>query len=104
MWARIGNEIVEFGVRWILAGLVMLAPCGFIGLRYTEMKRRVAALETAVSENRGTTVIYGNVNIVNNPPDIGDVNKIITMTQAEYDALPAKNEKTLYLLENRKNG
>ena len=104
VWAWIGNEIAEFGVRWILVGLAMLAFGGFIGRRYTEMKRRVAALETTVSEDRGTTVIHGNVHIVSDPPDIGDVNKIITMTQAEYDALPAKEEKTLYLIANRKNG
>ena len=104
MWAWIGNWIAESGVRWILAGLAVLASGGFFGWRYKEMKRRVAALETAASEHRSTTVIHGNVNIVNDPPDIGDVNKIITMTQAEYDALPAKNEKTLYLIVNRKNG
>ena len=64
------------------------------------MKRRVAALETTISEDRGTTVIHGNVHIVSDPPDIGDANDIMTTSRAEYDALPAKKEKTLCLITN----
>ena len=101
VWAWIGNEIVSFGARWILVGIAMLGFGGFSGWRYREMKRRMAALETA---NPGTTIIHNHIPIVSDPPAIGDVNEIKTMTQAEYDALPAKKEKTLYLIVNRKNG
>ena len=64
------------------------------------MKRRVAALETTISEDRGTTVIHGNVHIVSDPPDIGDANDTMTTSRAEYAALPAKKEKTLCLITN----
>ena len=85
---------------------------------YEIMKRR----KTAVSEDRTNTVIHGNVHhgnvhgnvhhgdvyhgdvhIASDPPDLGDVNEIKSMTQAEYDALPTKKEKTLYLIVNRSN-
>lgn len=103
VWAWLGNEIAAFGVRWVVVGIAILGFGGFFGWRYREMKRQVAALETAVSQVRGTTVIHNHTQIVSDPPDLGDVNEIRTMTQAEYDRLPAKKEKTLYLILNGKS-
>ena len=98
------------GVAWqrdfrfpITLGCGGLGFSGFFGWRYREMKRRLAALETAVSQARGTTVIHNHTQIVSDPPDLGDVNEIRTMTQAEYDRLPAKKEKTMYLILNGKS-
>ena len=99
VWAFIVKEIAAFGVRWVFVGILILASGGFLGLRYRALKAKVEALER---DFRSTTVIYNNAHIVNNPPDLGDVDEIRTMTQAEYDALPAKKEKTLYLIANRK--
>ena len=41
-------------------------------------------------------VIYGGVHIGRDPPSKGQVT-IEHMTQDEYDALPVKDENTLYL-------
>ena len=100
VWAFIVKEIAAFGVRWVFVGILILVSGGFLGLRYRALKAQVAALETA--DRGSTTVIHNNAHIVNNPPNLGDVDEIRTMTQAEYDALPAKKEKTLYLIVNRK--
>ena len=69
--------------------------CG--GLDNKDMKRRVETLEA----REATTVIHNHVPVTGDPPALGDVNKIKVMTQAEYDALPVKNEKTLYLVREK---
>ena len=33
----------------------------------------------------------------------GDVDRILTITQAEYDAFPEKDEKTLYLIKKQED-
>ena len=89
---------------WCALDLVvipMLGFSGFLGWRYREMKRRLAELENA---RPVTAVIHNHIPIGSDPPDFGAVNEIRTMTQAEYDSLPAKKETTLYLISNRKNG
>lgn len=98
LWTWIGNEIAAFGLRWGVVAILVLVSGGFLGVRYRKMNRRMKKLEMKVSEIQSTTVIHNNVNVANNPPDMGDVNEIRTMTQAEYDALPIKKEKTLYFI------
>ena len=76
---------------------------------HKEKKRRVSQLQVDSSgsqfEVKGSdniTVIYNNSPITNNPPPyMGAVNAIKPMTQSEYDALPSKDEQTLYLIVNR---
>ena len=103
VWAWLVNEILDYGVRWVVVAILLLVVGSFFNWRYTKMNSRVTALEKAVSEARSTTVIHNHMPIVSDPPDIGDVKEIKTMTQAEYDALPTPNEKTLYLIVNQKN-
>ena len=56
--------------------------------------------EREASEASGhTTVIYGGVHI-GREPSRGQVTDIQAMTQAEYDAIPVKDEKTLYLIND----
>ena len=99
VWEWLGTEIAAFGVRWLMVLVAMVGFGGFLGRRYKEMKRRIETLEA-----RGaTTVIHNHVPVTRDPPALGDVNEIKTMTQAEYDALPVKKEKTLYFIVNREN-
>ena len=100
IWAWLGNAIAASGVRWVV-GTAALGVSGFLGLRYREMKRRVAALETEASRARITTVIHNHAPIINDPPDRGDVDEIRVMPQSEYDALPVKRERTMYLISSR---
>ena len=64
-------------------------------LRGADVFNRLAALEEGGGR---TTVIYGGVNIGSAPPDAPEI-KI--MSQAEYDALLVKKEKTVYLIVDR---
>ena len=98
----------SFIVGWIVAGVRGLMFGGLLkwwrGTQYKDMKRRLAALEEdkrrleALKEGfRGGMVIYGGVHISRDPPSTGQV-VIESMTQAEYDALPVKDENTLYVI------
>ena len=76
---------------------------------HKEKKRRVSQLQVdssgsqfEVKGSANTTGFYNHIAITNNPPpDMGDVKAITIMTQSEYDALPSKDEQTLYLIVNR---
>ncbi len=89
------NEFVNFGVRWVVVAVASLVfGVVLIGPRYKAMKRDIAAL----NEDRGTT--FQNV-IHNHALVDGDVDEIRVMSQSEYDALPVKKEKTMYLILSR---
>ena len=98
LWSWIGKEISTFGLRWIVLLIMGIVFSGWFGRRYKEMKRRVSELESEKGSKANTTVFYNYNTITNNPPDMGDVNAIKTMTQSEYDALPSPDEQTLYLI------
>ena len=97
------KEITGFGVRWVAIGILSLIAVvafhGFFGQRYRELKVDVEALK----KDSGTTVIHNNVTVSSGPLDRGNVDEIRALTQAEYDALPVKNEKTLYVIVNRES-
>ena len=103
LWALIGSKIAG----WIVAGVLALMFGWIFKLwwpQYKDMKRRLAALEedkrrleALREEFRGGMVIYGGVHIGRDPPSKGQV-PIESMTQDEYDALPVKDENTLYLI------
>ena len=105
-WIEHGSGLATrspfFGVRWVgwtivtLVGLLALR--GFVGRRYRQVQRRLKALEA-----RSISVIHKHKHkhIGSDRLDLGDVNGIRTMTQSEYDALPVKDEKTLYLITDR---
>ena len=95
--AIIGATLIEVGVRigWALLG------SGFAVLGVWGLRKRIKVLENK------PPVIVNNVNNVYHgteplPPIVGDITKILTMTQAEYDALPAPEDKTVYLIEEEK--
>lgn len=99
-WEWLGREIAAFGLRWIVVGTAMLGFSGWFGWRYREMrsqtrtmKERIAALEAKSS----APVVNVNLGAA---PLAGDVDRIVTITQAEYDALPEKDPRTLYLFKN----
>ena len=94
----VANEIAGFGIRWLIILIFILLSGGFFHKRYKNLESRVGALEEAVPRDRGATFIQGGVHIASSPPDLGDVNEIRCLTQSEYDALPTKKEKTLYLI------
>lgn len=120
IWEWIGTEIAKFGLRWIVVAVLGLLFYGFFGRRYKRMKARLKALEAKVSEvPRSITVgnvYFNNTNILGGqivtmpsqrPPDdhptIGGY-EIQIMTQPEYDAIPIKDEKTLYMIRAPENG
>ena len=91
---------------WSWMGIVS----GWFG--HKEKKRRVSQLQ--VDSSGSQSEVKGSANITggfyknspvtinyNPPPDRGDVNTTKVMTQSEYDALPSKDEQTLYLIVNR---
>ena len=92
--AIIGATLIEVGVRigWALLG------SGFTVLGFWGLRKRIKALENK------PPVIVNNVYHGTEPlpPIVGDITRILTMTQAEYDALPAPEDKTMYLIEEEK--
>ena len=103
VWVWLFNEIVGFGVRWV--GIVVLGVL-LIGPRYRRMNRDLAALKKEIRAmgGRGPTVhtaIHNHAPVVSDPPSLGDIDEIRSMSQSEYDALPVKKEKTMYLIKSR---
>ena len=94
------KEIVTFGVRWIVFGVVGLVAGlffhGFFGQRYRKLMLDVDALKKA----DGATVIHNHMPIVSGPLAYGDIDEIKVLPQADY-AVTVKKRKTLYLVVNR---
>ena len=90
------KEIVTFGVRWIVLGVVALGFYGFFGQRYRKLMLDVDALKTA----GGATVIHNHMPIVSGPLAYGAIDEIKVLPQADY-AVTVKKRKTLYLVVNR---
>lgn len=42
-WSAVGREIVTFGFRWVVVGLVVALGAGWFGKRYRALKREVAS-------------------------------------------------------------
>ena len=42
LWAWLGNEVFDFGIRWAVVRLAMLIFGGWFGKRYSSMKSQVA--------------------------------------------------------------
>ena len=93
-WEWLGVEIVDFGFRWLVVLMIGLIFGGFVGKRYRSMTARVAALEER--QHQAPQVIY-NV-YAGTAPVADDAARILMMSQAEYDALPEKDPRTLYLI------
>ncbi len=48
-WLWLGNETAAFGLRWLVVAVAMVGISGFIGWRYRELKREIAALRGSAS-------------------------------------------------------
>ena len=105
-WITEASEVVPWRVAMVVAaGALLFAIAPWLpwkrlrattdkseDLRGADVFNRLAALEEGDGR---TTVIYGGVNIGSAPPDAPEI-KI--MSQAEYDALLVKKEKTVYMI------
>ena len=114
-------------VRTTLEVVGLIALLTTVGIIRWLWKKSKLVLKTDVSGNQAITQIsFGSNNITIPPievptrteyvtgtvdiprtidiPGMGksDVNAIKTVTQGEYDALPIKQEKTLYFITNRR--
>ena len=65
IWAWLGREIAEFGIRWLFIVIPVLGFSGWFGWRYRDMKRRVKALEdeVTVAKAKLAAPIQVNVNV-----------------------------------------
>ena len=85
MWKRISRDAVA---RW-LVGDIVNAEIKSLEKRFDDLRDNVNAIISG-GVYRGEERQEGL---------FGDVDRILTITQAEYDALPEKDKRTLYLVK-----
>ena len=89
MWKRISRDAVA---RW-LVGDIVNAEIKSLEKRFDDLRDNVNAIISGG--------VYRGEERQEGP--FGDVDRILTITQAEYDALPEKDERTLYLVKKQED-
>lgn len=96
------ESLLEAVLANVVASLVLVVVVAIVGAVLGQVvfgrnyKQRIAALEARLSQPTVVNNVYtGNKSATE---ITGDVTEIRALTQAEYDALPKKNQTTLYLI------
>ena len=97
------EKIVEATIVEILAGLILFVP--LVALEFWRLRKRVNTLENSKVQINTGNINIGEINMGQQPPEppaLGSISSpfidsIEVLSQEEYNALPEKKDKTLYL-------